>query len=305
MKELALCRSTPRRVEPTRFVRDDSRRERPTSRPSVSTDSGMYSTQRPEDRLKRRDGATASAGAMRSPLESSLGTWFANMRRMNFLIGEQIQVPGVILAAGSLALDRGLAVADEELLLLAIASEPPGTPAREALVTQGADVERISRQLRPAGVLTEKGATFPPAVLKILGWAQGFAAAIGDEEITATHLLMALLWNPGGGACRLLWRMDVPREAILQCLKDLGEMTPRSRLPEQREAPVGRLVWLNADQLPTVLRYLERHAPKGAAWGFNLSGSDRAWVSAEASLPIAELVERALAESFDRPDSPS
>jgi hypothetical protein len=128
------------------------------------------------------------------------------------------------------------------------------------------------------------------------GLAQGFAATLGDGAIKPEHVLLALLWTTNGHSCRLLWKLGISRESIVEHLHQLGVAVPRAPLPRQIEVELGERVWFERDQVPEVIAHVRLQIPPGTRWGFNYA-ADRAWAFAESSVDMEALVSAALASS--------
>lgn len=212
--------------------------------------------------------------------------------------GECRPIPGEVMqGVASAAVRLRRQVAGDDLFLLAL-TELSGNPAaRRALEAEGVDAGRLSTEIRTGGdgpPDPDAGVTFSPAYYLMHGRAEGFAAALGDGTITPEHILIALLWDPVDASSQLLWRLGVSRERIVERLRDLGVALPLAQLPAQREIETGERVWFDRDDVRTVLDHLRLNIPPETRWGFNYEG-DRAWASAETSVDLSALVERALA----------
>jgi ATP-dependent Clp protease ATP-binding subunit ClpA len=193
----------------------------------------------------------------------------------------------------------GRQVAGDDLFLLALSELSAESAARQALEAEGVDGTRLLSEIRTRGDgPSEKtgGLTFAPAFYSMEGRAQAFAATLGDGTITPDHVLMALLWDPVSASSQLLWRLGVSRQRIVQRLRDYGVPVPSTSLPPQREIEVGDRVWFDRQDVRVVLDHLLQKVPPGTCWGFNYDGQ-RAWVLAETSVNLQELVDEALAAS--------
>jgi hypothetical protein len=199
--------------------------------------------------------------------------------------------------ASAHARSLGRQVADDDLFLVAVAGLHEGRPARRALAAEGIDEDRLLSMVRVSGDGPPAvGLTFSPAYFKLEGRAQGFAAALGDGRITPEHVLLALVWDPGSRSSYLLWRLGVPRERIIERLRELGVPTPMAPLPEQRELKWGPQVWFDRAQVRAVVDCLRARIPPGTRWGFNYA-ADRAWAIAEAHVDLPALVSAAIGEA--------
>jgi hypothetical protein len=137
------------------------------------------------------------------------------------------------------------------------------------------------------------GISFTPAYYTMHGRTEGFAATLGDGEITPEHVLLALLWDPASSSTELLWRLGVQREAIIKRLRALGVAVPAAALPPTREIEMGERVWFEREQTARVLEHLRHSIPPDTLWGFNYE-DDRAWVDAESRVDLGALVAAAL-----------
>jgi hypothetical protein len=97
----------------------------------------------------------------------------------------------------------------------------------------------------------------------------------------------------GRASSYLLWRLGVPRERIIERLRDLGVPTPRAPLPEQRQIEWGPRVWFDRTEVRSVVDYLRARIPPGTRWGFNYA-DDRAWAIAEAHVDLPARVSAAI-----------
>jgi hypothetical protein len=118
-------------------------------------------------------------------------------------------------------------------------------------------------------------------------------ARVRGGPVTPEHVLLALLWDPGSSSSYLLWRRGVPRERIIERLRDLGVPTPRAPLPGQRQIEWGPRVWFDRTEVRSVVDYLRARIPPGTRWGFNYA-DDRAWAIAEAHVDLPALVSAAI-----------
>jgi hypothetical protein len=196
--------------------------------------------------------------------------------------------------ASAHAFSLGRQVVADDLFLVAVAGLDEAHPARQALAAEQIDEDQLLSLVRVRG----DGApavplTFAPAYFQLEGRAQGFAAALGDGRVTPEHVLLALLWDPGSSSSYLLWRLGVPRERIIERLRDLGVPTPRAPLPEQRQIEWGPRVWFDRTEVRSVVDYLRAGIPPGTRWGFNYA-DDRAWAIAEAHVDLPALVSAAI-----------
>jgi hypothetical protein len=191
----------------------------------------------------------------------------------------------------------GRTVADDDLFLVALTCLDEGRPVRRALAAERIDARRLLALIKVSGdapLDPPAALTFAPAYYTLQGRAQGFAAALGDGEITPEHVLLALVWDPGSRSSYLLWRLGASPQRIIERLRDLGIPTPAAPLPRQREVEWGGRVWFDRADVRRIVDHLRTHIPPGTLWGFNYEGH-RAWAIAETSVELDSLVSAAQA----------
>lgn len=194
------------------------------------------------------------------------------------------------------AQELGREVASDDLFLLALTELDKDDPARRALAAEGINQERLLAEIRTPGdrpADSPAGLTYAPAYYSMRGWAQGFAAALGDGRISSEDVLLAVIWDPMSHSSHILWRLGVKREAILERLRELGGRAPKAPVPLQETVEYGERVWFERRDVRQVLDHLRLHLRPGTVWGFNYK-DDRAWVHAEASVDMEQLVGTAL-----------
>jgi hypothetical protein len=150
-----------------------------------------------------------------------------------------------------------------EHLLLALATEPPGTPARDALgscdVNEG-DVATVLAEIKSAPRLPPSGGgiLLSPTLLGIEGFAKGFAIAHGRRHPRPEDFLLALSWEPCGGHTRALLALSITSAMLQRALADAGVVVPALEPPPfQEECDYGDAVDVSADELPVLLNMLE------------------------------------------------
>jgi ATP-dependent Clp protease ATP-binding subunit ClpA len=138
---------------------------------------------------------------------------------------------------------------------------------------------------------------FNPASYRLLGRMEGFAAATGSTEIEPEHILLALVWQAGGGSGYLLRRLGTSRADVQQALAGLGVAVPPLDPPPDDERPRGERVFVPVDRLGDVLRAMQERIPPGGLLGFNYYPPDRtkAYVVADADFDLEGLVAEVLA----------
>lgn len=193
-----------------------------------------------------------------------------------------------------------------EHALLAVVLGPEDDPAVRALRDSGLKASAVERQL---GLMdsahrgTEElkiqlpGLSPNPAFNRVLGRAEGLAAGLGDPEVQAVHVLLALLWD------RHRWQFlethGASRDGVLAALRHLGVKIPAVSPPPLERVPAWtQQVNLPAERLDPVLPLLlERHppSPDGPIWGFNYRGDGLARIDAEDGIDLEAIVTEALA----------
>lgn len=191
----------------------------------------------------------------------------------------------------------GYPVASDDLFLLAVAELPDGSPARQALESEGINAELVATEIESharAMPVDSNALLFPPAYNSMAGRAEAFAASLGDGTITPEHVLMALIWDPSSESSQLVWRLGASRDRIIDRLRMLGETVPSAPIPPQVEVEMGERVWIDRGDAQRVIVELSKTLPRTAHFGFNYE-DDRAWVVAEAGVDLRSLVKDALA----------
>jgi hypothetical protein len=202
-----------------------------------------------------------------------------------------------ISAAFEEASRLGSGYAGPEHFLLALLRPGEETVAAQALRDCGADYERLRSALVRAAaerrVEPNAGVSLNPAAQELVGRAEGLAAGLGAESVTAEHLLLALLWRPERD-----WPLTLAgttREIVYERLR-AGGVRLAVELPPSRERPAGpeQLVHFPEVQLRDVLAKLPALLPPDADWGWNVDGAYRACVRATGEFDLRALVRRAL-----------
>ncbi len=134
----------------------------------------------------------------------------------------------------------GREVASDDLFLLALTELDEADLARQALAAEGINREIVLNEIRTDGdrpVDAPAGLTYAPAFYTMQGWAQGFAAALGDGRIGSQDVLLAVIWDPMSHSSHILWRLGIKRERIVERLRELGARVPAAPLPLQESEP--------------------------------------------------------------------
>jgi len=220
----------------------------------------------------------------------------AKIRSVRTVRSDWRRLPGKVeKAVLALGVELRRQVLGDELFLLALARLGPESPARRVLEAEGVTADVLLANIRTGGDGAGSGRlefTYSPSYYGMHGRADAFAAALGNGTITPEHVLLALLWDGRSTSSQMLWRLGVPREALVEGLRAAGIAVPGAPLPPQREVDLGERVWFDRDQVQAVIERL-RSLPPGTHWGFNYEG-DRAWAIAESSVDLEALVAEAL-----------
>jgi hypothetical protein len=205
-----------------------------------------------------------------------------------------------ISAAFEEAIRLGSGYAGPEHFLLALLRPGEETVAAQALRDCGADYERLRSALVRAAaerrVEPNAGVSLNPAAQELVGRAEGLAAGLGAESVTAEHVLLALVWDAQRG-----WPLvaaGTTREAVYVRLR-AGGVRLAVELPTSREWPPGpeQRVYFPEEQLRDVLTKLPALLPPDADWGWNVDGAYRAWVRTTGEVDLRALVRQALARA--------
>jgi ATP-dependent Clp protease ATP-binding subunit ClpC len=127
---------------------------------------------------------------------------------------------GMVRLAREEAQRLGARAVGTEHLLLALTHDPPEPMAR-ALRSVGIDADGLRAMLQPTIVDDgEPGAKggFTRYAREVLEGSLREAVERGDGFISADHLLLSLLRNPGGGAARTLEALGVEPNAVFCAL---------------------------------------------------------------------------------------
>jgi hypothetical protein len=187
-------------------------------------------------------------------------------------------------------------VASDDLFLLALAELDAQSPARQALEAEGITGERLRAMVGTEGDGTAAAPeylTYSPAYYSLRGRVDAFAACLGDGEVTAEHVLLALLWDVDSFSSQILRQLGISARSIVDRLRRVGVAVPAARLPDHEDVDFGEEVSFDRDQVARVIEHLRLRLPPATHWGFNYRG-DRAYAVAEASVDLAALVAEAL-----------
>jgi hypothetical protein len=210
-------------------------------------------------------------------------------------------LPRIVPAAFEQARSLGNSWVGPDHFLLAALAAP--SPAAEALAELGLTHGRLLEYLRshhrdsPKGQLAAGAEPqLNPASYRVIGWAQGFAAAAGlsDPEpadwLLSVLYLDSLLYGFLGGT-------GVSAHDIMAALRHRGVRVPE-REPHVEPPMRGfRRVDMSEAELEPVLKLLNQRHPAGSEWrwGFNyVSGDPRsAYVVAEEGIDLDAIVAQA------------
>lgn len=188
-----------------------------------------------------------------------------------------------------------------EHLLLALVAPGEDSVAAQALRQSGIDYEQLrGAATRLAGARVIPGGrrrlagTFAPRWYGLQGRADGLAAGLGAKRIEAEHLLLALLWEPGGSHSWLLEELGCSRRTIQAKLATLGVKVPTGHPPLKDDTRWGDRVVM---RIPTrdaweLASFVQHLLPTGAPFGFNFD-STTIWFMAGEGIDLAPLVRKA------------
>jgi hypothetical protein len=202
-------------------------------------------------------------------------------------------------------------VGPEEFILAILAGT--NSPARTALehfgITHDALAEAVSTSLEgadpPLDPLDRVASTTNPAAHELMGRAEGIAVGFGAPAVTPEHVLIAFVWDDSGA---LEGWFDVPREAVLEHLGQLGVQVPGGPLPPP-PPPSGPRIFIPYDESDAIIGELLTRLPPDSGFGCNHDGTSRAWVLARAEVDLAAYVAEVLddlgIEPAPQPSPPS
>ncbi|MDQ6605018.1 MAG: hypothetical protein M3Z06_00550 [Actinomycetota bacterium] len=131
----------------------------------------------------------------------------------------------------------------------------------------------------------EGGPHLNPACYMLMSVAEGMAAGLGAFEVTAEHVLLGYLWNPGSE-----WQLEHlgsrRQQRVRTRLADLGVSLPQAELPATDPRRWGPKVDVSLDELWVLLRELPYVLPPDAQLAFNHDWK-KGWISATEGVDLA------------------
>jgi ATP-dependent Clp protease ATP-binding subunit ClpA len=182
-----------------------------------------------------------------------------------------------------------------EHLLVALTKEPPGSPAREALMACGVSEGSVAMLLSklPAEPDNRKGVSPNPRFYGIEGRAEGLAIRAGKARPTGEEFLLALIWESQGPHTRLLNDIGATSGALQAALAAQGVTVPDAEPPPFDNTKWGeRVSILRREYDEGLPSQIARLLPKGTRFGCNVRGDD-AWVVAEEGVELTSYIEQA------------
>lgn len=182
-------------------------------------------------------------------------------------------------------------VGPEHFLLAILSPAFDDSPASKALaqcsITRESVEETVVAKRRVAGS-RRQGLSWNPACHQMLGFATGLAACRGTSEVTAEHVLMAQVYEPGFAG----ESPTATRAAVLSALADAGVAVPQAPLPEGRTwEERSERVDVSLEELDALVTELPRLVPGGITW--NQKGK-RGWVQAVRAVDLNAIIPFAL-----------
>jgi hypothetical protein len=182
--------------------------------------------------------------------------------------------------------------------LLALLRSEPADLARRALEASGLAAERFEQWVRHrADPTAEQGEDLSAGWDRVLGRAEGFAVAVGQDRVRTVDLLLAFLWDDWWTWVYL--HHGSRPEVVLGVLASEVAVPPVSALPEGDSSTRIRgtqRVLCPIPVLTTVLETLNANGyGRGTAYGITLPDDPDAWIVADDDYPVAAVIADALA----------
>ena len=180
-----------------------------------------------------------------------------------------------------------------EHFLLAVLREEESVAAR-VLRREGVTAEKVEADPRRDGIRKggrHAGISGTIASTTVTAFADGLATGLGAPEVTAEHVLLALLWEP---ADDVFPGVGTSRDALLAALRAEGVEGADRDYPTTNRRRHGPVVDVPLARLMEVLHELEALLPPGASLAFNHDG-ERAWIAATEGVDLEPLIQVALA----------
>ena len=131
--------------------------------------------------------------------------------------------------------------------------------------------------------------------------AEGIAAGLGAESVTAEHVLLAAIWDP----VFYNEHLEPPgpsREQLRNALAHHGFSLPQAELPPPNPRRDGRRFCLPKNEMERAVR-TAAILPKGASFGCNHKpGTDEAFIMVDEGLDAEHYVRLALSRHQATPD---
>jgi Clp amino terminal domain, pathogenicity island component len=182
-----------------------------------------------------------------------------------------------------------------ELVLAILHPDAGDSAAARALRHCGVGRDELSEltALTGAALEIEDGPQLNPAAYRMLGMAEGIAAAGGAAEVTADHVLLAFLWEPAFSH-GVFERYGSSRELVRARLAELGVDLPQEALPPPDPRRWGPRVDVTLEELPVLIRELPYVLPQGASISFN-HDRKKGWIAATEGVDLPTYIPRAIA----------
>ena len=187
-----------------------------------------------------------------------------------------------------------MALGPEEIILAIVHPDAPDSVAARVLKSCGLDRETLERLTdhKRASAELEDGPQPNPAAQHLCHMAEGIAAGRGDATVTADHVLMAFIWDPGHSGWQLS-SLGSSREQIRDRLAEHGIVFEQPELPQADPRRWGQRVELSLEELGIVMHELHQVLPQGASFVWNRN-QDSGFVAVSEGLDPEHYVRVAL-----------
>jgi hypothetical protein len=193
------------------------------------------------------------------------------------------------------------AVGPDAILLAILHPDAGDTIAAQVLRENGLDRERFERRLDRVRSPSDRpdGPQLNPGAYQLTAMAEGIAAALGAETITAEHVLLAAIWDPS------FYRGDLmaespSREQLRLALAAHGFALPQAQLPPRNPRRLGPPFFLPKAEMERAVRQLRHVLPEGASFGCNHTpGTNEAYIRVDEGLDAERYVLLALARDAE------
>jgi hypothetical protein len=163
----------------------------------------------------------------------------------------------------------------------------------EAFVHVLADAEEAKSSRRPKKPKPRREVKLNPAAYQSMGFAEGVAAGLGATAAGPEHVVVAVIWDQWSPTTRVLQRLGVRREDIVDRLAGLGVPLPPVGLPPLAERSRGKTVVVPIEQLRALVAELPGLLPPGSHFGFNHDG-EQGWLTAGEGVDLPKYIALAL-----------